>query len=763
LLLAALDTVDLLLAAALAIGVLVWLLALTRRSYPTALSHVAAAADPQQRPTFRSLASNRLIVLIMAFQMLSAVESQWLDFLVNDRAAQRYTDTADVAAFLSRFYAIAFGVDILFLLLIAGFLLRRFGLRYGLTVNPSTVFVLVVSMIVTGLFAGSGATVVFVIIVATRVADMTLTDGGSRASISAAYQAVPKAERTAAQAAVEGVGVPVAIGFSGVALLVVRATVGTDGLALPVMSSVVVLVWGVVGALVYRGYRVSLLANLRHRVLDPAELTIDETSGLELIDRMLESDDERDVRLGLDALDVSGHPEIAARLVRLATGSRIGPRVDALERLMSADPDLAHDAALQGVDAAASEVRAASVRVLGATGGPDDVAVVTASTLDPDDDVAVAASAALSHIGDDDAHRTVSREIALLAIDPEPCRRVLAARVLAVCAPVDGIERGVLGDLLADPDPDVVNAALAAIGPADADLLDQVVLRLRDTRTAGNAVEALARGGDVATALCDDGLDGRLGLHRRGQELLARVCRQQGGTAAAIVLRRHVAHPDREVGLAVMTALAAVHRHGSGDLDPLDVDDEIMTTTLVTEELDRATRVLQLLQTVSASDGLRFALEDELVLIRRRVLADLSLRYGTEGIARVSFQLALTDPHAHGLALEWLDVTLAPSDKPAIVLLDPTLPATARLRALSRVATVSLVDAPDIIDLVEDRDRMWDSPLLIASALLTVSNRPELDFDELITRMPDDHRPVGFRDAHGIIPETISGIQQRRR
>ena len=337
------------------------LVVVTRRQFPTQLDG-GSTSRARERPTLRSLFSNRFVVLIMAFQMLSAVESQWLDFFVNDRAAQRYTDTADMAAFLSRFFAIAYGADILFLVVVAGWFLRRFGLRYGLTANPGGVLTMVVAVIAATVASGSGATVVFVLIAMSRIADLTLADGAARASISAAYQAVPTRERTAAQAFVEGLGVPVAIGFSGLVLLVVRATVGTGGLALPVLTSIVVLIWAVVALLVYRGYRVSLLDNLRHRVLDPTELTIDETSGIELIDRLLDSDDERDVGLGLDALNISEHPEMAGRLTRLATGSRVGPRVDALERLVPVDPALAHDASRSGLEHASPEVRSASVR-----------------------------------------------------------------------------------------------------------------------------------------------------------------------------------------------------------------------------------------------------------------------------------------------------------------------------------------------------------------------------------------------------------------
>ncbi len=766
LLLAVYDTVDLLIAAAFAASAFLALVIATWTAFPAELSKVEQHTGPQQRPTIRSLTRNRFVVLIMAFQMLSALESQWLDFLTNDRIAARYSSTAEVASFLSRVVALAYGINILFLLLVAGVLLRRFGLRYGLAADPGVVLVLLVAMIVATLAAGSGATVVFVLVIATRISDLTLADGATRASLGAAYQAVPTAERTAAQAFVEGLGVPVAIGFSGVVLMIVRATVGTGGLALPVLTGVVVLIWGVVAVFVYRGYRVSLLENLRHRVLDPTELTLDEASGLEVIDRLLASDDLRDVRVGLDALNVGAHPEMTARLVQLATGGRVAPRVEALGRLVSIEPTVAHDVALAGLGDASPEVRAASLRALSSAGGLADVAAVTVLTHDADDDVKVAAFAALTRLGDDETHRSVSAELAACSTDADPHRRVLAARVLEECDAADGIDRRPLRELLDDPVSDVVNAALAAIGDDDVGLLGLVVLRLDDTRTAGDAVEALVRAGDAGLAVADEGLDGRLGLGRRPQELLARVCRQRGGPAAAPVLQRHVTHPDREVGLAVMTALAALGPAVDGAVDSAFDD---VVTALVRDELVRAAHVLQLLQAAPASGALGYALHDELTLTRRRLLAALSIRYGTEGIGRVTFQLATHDAHTRGLAIEWLEVTLVPTDKPAIALLDPNLSDEERLRALSRVASgpasgrEPIVVLPEaVIDLVEDRDRRWHCSWLVGSALVTASELPDIDFDGLVARMPHDDRPAGWSDVHELVPETISGIRHRR-
>ena len=96
----------------------------------------------------------------------------------------------------------------MFLLVLAGVLLRRFGLRYGLTANALAVLTVLGAIIVAGSFHGMGATIVFVLIVAARVTDLTFADGAARTSLSAAYQAVPTRLRPVAQASVEGLAVP---------------------------------------------------------------------------------------------------------------------------------------------------------------------------------------------------------------------------------------------------------------------------------------------------------------------------------------------------------------------------------------------------------------------------------------------------------------------------------------------------------------------------------------------------------------------------
>ena len=738
-------------------GMFVFLVSMTRRNFSAELSVIDdGGGHDVERPTLRSLLRHRYVVLIVGFQMLSAVESQWLDYLVFDRAGKRYTDTKELADFISRFMAITYGADIIFLLLVAGVLMRRFGLRYGLTANPVMVLTLVAATITAAAMRGSGTTIVFVLIVASRVTDLVLSDGTSRTSLGAAYQAVPTHVRLATQATVEGLAVPVAIGASGVVLIAIRSTVGTDGLALPVLTTVVLVAWTIVAMSMYRGYRFNLIANLRHRSLDPTELSIEGASTLAAIHRLIDSSDERDVRLGLDTLTSAQHPDLVTRLQALARDERVGVRCDVLERLVHVDAPAAAAAARDGLRHTDPEVRETSVRVLGATGVASDLPAITSRLNDASWDVQVAAVTAVSRIGDDAARRQVAARIGSLSRAESPDGIVLAARMLAGSDSSDLIDRRSLRAMLGSGDSSVINAALAAVRlPDDRDVLIDVVAHLDDRSTAAAAVDALVRSGAAGLELADDVLGGRLHLGQHGHEQLARVCRMVGGSPAVTVLWRHAEHRDREVGLAVLTALAVV---GSAKIGTTD--------TLIRADLEHATRVLNALvviEHITSAGVLRSALWDEVELLQRRVLAGLAIRYGADEVSRIGFQLAQSNPRFHALALEWLDVTLVGIDRAAVALLEPDVTADQRVELLTRWFPVSPATPHSIVsELIEDPDDRWRRPWITACALLVAADMTTLDI-EAMTRSASQRFAADEGDEHGhIVRETIAGIDRRQ-
>lgn len=266
---------------------------------------------------------------------------------------------------------------------------------------------------------------------------------------------------------------------------------------------------------------------------------------------------------------------------------------------------------------------------------------------------------------------------------------------------------------------------------------------LDDRRAVGAAVDALVRVGDAALAVVDDGLRGAAlrgdGHGRRVQEMLVRAGREIGGPAAIAVLRGHIEHPDREVGLAVMRALATLGPEDPGRradaAGPVDSEPEL-TESVVREDLEHATHALRALlvfEDVAAATLLCGALQDELELIRQRVLAAFSMRHGTEGFNRVVFQLAQRDPHSHALALEWLDVTLSGTERAAVALLE----------------------------LVQDRDGRWRRPWVKACAIYTASGISEAEL-EAITAATVDSPIANGTDEERIVHETLAGIHHHR-
>ena len=131
---------------------------------------------------------------------------------------------------------------------------------------------------------------------------------------------------------------------------------------------------------------------------------------------------------------------------------------------------------------------------------------------------------------------------------------------------------------------------------------------------------------------------------------LARGVRNASPEAAVDCLGPHVEHPDRELGLAVRSALAAAGVEAA----PLAADIE----PGLRADAEHAARCLAALAAVTPAPLLERALRDELELLRERVLALLAVRHGAEAIHLVALGLASDAESRRSLAIEMLDVTL---------------------------------------------------------------------------------------------------------
>jgi len=328
------STEDLLLGTTVAQLAFLGLLLETERRFPEVRSAPTASSQDTVRPSARTLFASGLVLLLLVYQVLSAMGSWLVDYLLFNRASAHYGGD-DLTRFLSGYTAVLNLVDILFLALLAGPLLRRFGLRLGLVLNPAVVAALLAVMAVVVAGPGAAAYGLFVLAAVTRLTDIVLSDGTTRTSVNASFQVVPIQDRLAVQAVVEGIGVPVAIGATGAVLLLMNL-LGLGIGAVIVFGAVLSVIWTVSGAAMYRSYTRALADEMRRRSLVASPYDVAEDDGA--LQALLRSDDARDVRLGLDLLPGMASPASTGALREASEHADPELRLRALVQL-AADGD----------------------------------------------------------------------------------------------------------------------------------------------------------------------------------------------------------------------------------------------------------------------------------------------------------------------------------------------------------------------------------------------------------------------------------------
>ena len=223
------------------------------------------------------------------------------------------------------------------------------------------------------------------------------------------------------QTSVEGVGVPLAIGLSGVIIIVLDA-LPNSVTTMVIATAVVCIVWTWAGLRLYRSYTTSLVDALRRQALLDDELPIEADEGEEAAARrLIASGNDREVQLGLDMLTAIASPRSRRELDRMAGDARPEVRLAALSRAVALGREEARDEFREEVRTALYSQDAVVRRAaLDAVSSGDSFAVtdVVAALTDPS--TASAAAGALERLGDDAAATVASM---LGAADPQPsCR-----------------------------------------------------------------------------------------------------------------------------------------------------------------------------------------------------------------------------------------------------------------------------------------------------------------------------------------------------
>ena len=660
------------------------LLAQTGRRYPAQLHAVPApiAAAPTASQTLGRRRVTRLVLLVLAYSVASAAATQLLYFIVWEQAAVRYPDAAHLAAFLGAFGAVMNTVSIAFVVLLAGRLLRRFGVGFGLAANPVAVLAVVSASVVTGTVAGPATTAFFVLVCSAQVADIAFTDGTSRTSMVATYQALAPAERLAAQTSVEAAGEPAAIAAVG-GLILIFGALGLGIIWLAVAATVLGVLWLAVAALCHREYGRRLRDSLARRDWDPTALLVTDAASRAAVERLLSSVDPRDVRLGVDVL-TAADPALLGR----HTG-----------RLL-AHPDAEH--------------RRIGVLAAVAVGDPAVVPELVRITCDEalPGDLRVSAAHAIAALGLD------LSALAALLDDADPELRLTAAMLLTRRdGPLADRGRERCNAALESTDAVVVAAALSAVtqGPDAsyvAALMTLAARRAGDRSAIGAAVAA-----HVGLPGCDAAALQRLAVTEEQtatRAIQALGLRRDGASLG--VLTKLLSGPDRRLARAAGHAIAARGHALEPDL----------AERLVALESSRAARAAAAGQAVAGTgraEHLRRALDDEIRACAQQARCLVGAAFGNQWLTRAVAQLASSADGDRALAVETLELELGRRTAARLLeLVDPDMDDDGRRALLAATApSGGRAAGPWLNELLDDPHTYWQDDWLRACALYAAS------------------------------------------
>jgi HEAT repeat protein len=636
-------------------------LLVTNHRFQAELGQAETGNDTRPTKSAWQLLKKRFVTLIFSYQMLSAVGTQLVIFIYFTQAETRYPIAEDLAQFFGNITVVREVTTLMFTGLVAGRLLNRFGLGFGLAANPAGVGLAVLAMAVIAGILGLRYDGLFWIAIGAYILDVIFTDGTTSTSIKSSYQALPTEEQSVVETAVEGIGVPIAFGITGLILLGINA-INLSPIYIIFFTLLVTIFWTAAALFVYRDYAGTLMQTLSRRALSGVELLLGDRSSLSVVETLLKSANRGELQLALDLLEQAEHKTLGPSLITLADHPQSEIRAEALNRIARLQVQTALPVVNQRLAAETDPTaKGAALRALCALTEAEAVELLPDEYLDdPEPEIRLGAMAGLLRYGGISGVLTAGLPLTFLVDDIEPEQRAFAAQVIGEVG-MNSFYQPLL-PLLADEDVQVRLAALTAAGQVKhARLLPLVIDSLGEAATRAEAMLALIACGEVALPIVAQALAGETRYDQETIRRLVRVCGRIKGNRVIDLLKPHLDYPNADVHYQILFALNLCGYRTS--------DDEQLEQAL-RNLVEYGTRVLLAKQDLGEADGLaplQAALASEFSQARHRIFLLLSFIYEAQAMLRAAEQLDRGSKPAQALAIETLDVTLS-SEHRALIL-----------------------------------------------------------------------------------------------
>jgi HEAT repeat protein len=549
---------DLFLFSALGAGIgIALILAITSRFEPAGGAHEEeeagqgeeAASVTGEQPWYKS----RYVQVMVVTLIISQLCYFFIDNAFYMEASARYPEEQQLGGFLGVYSAVMGTISLVCSVLLAGPIVRRFGVRGGLLTLPLLLTLGAGATVIVG-HLGGGSEILFLMIVGNKVIDQAFRYTLDKTTGVTLYQPLPARQRTQVQAALESIIEPLSGGMSGLILFGAIEWLGFGAFHITHLILAIALGWFGMVFVQHRGYLAALKSALKGRALIGGEMSFDNDEAIAYLKAGLNSQRPGEVIYSLRMLETTRWLAEPADVAALLAHPAMDVRLDAAHRVESgALPASIEMIERRLAEEASPTVRGALLEALSAGHLEDLVAAMLPYLDGHEPEVRLSAFVGLIRHGGIEGIVEVGGRLLTAEKSAAAEDRCFAAQVIEKVASPQ-LYRPLLS-LLADPDARVRKAALAAAKQVKMPRLWPLIFdNLKIHGMDKPAMAAMAAiGAPLIPAARDFALSAR--ANDRARQAVIAVFGQIGTEEAMADLVAHIGHADRRLHRAALLAL----------------------------------------------------------------------------------------------------------------------------------------------------------------------------------------------------------------
>ncbi len=604
----------------------------------------------------RLFKSSHLITIAGSLVVISMVVVI-VDYQFMITARGSFGDENTLAAFFGTFYIFTGCAAFMLQFFLTSRLLQRYGILFALLFLPGILLLMSVGMLL-----ASGPKWVLGAATGAKGSDNVIRYSINNITFQLLYLPVPAEFRSRAKALIDGIIKPLAIGFSGLMILVLVMFISPQRLSLIVISMIVVWIFFIVRA--RNQYMLSLADTIRKKKLDlyGSMLPVDDST-VKALEMVLQEGNERDAYNALELLNVVSDKNWDPLVSKLLYSKSPGLRKRAIEYLGRKGNTEYTKALSTFFNDHDPEVRAAAFDAYCMIQEERGMMNIYPFMQDSDPQIKSTVVACMIQYGGIDGILMAADELKTMLESTDWQMRLAGVNVLKKIKVKQFYQP--LEKLIHDENISVQIEAIQAAGKMKSPfLLSALVDKLAQQKTSRAAILALSRYGEdilepLTTILEDIDQEPNVRMH------IPKIIRTIGTQQSLDVLMKNVDIKNDKIRnniIVEMAHMAKSDRH-------LRFDTEKITSTIETETKNYYQQVVILseIETKIESHLLGEALNLRAKRAAQRLLVLLSMVHPDQPIDSITLGLRSSDPSIRANSIELLDNILEGEQKRPIL------------------------------------------------------------------------------------------------